>query len=290
LIAVLSHNPALLLSLTAIIGLLGGSFLNVVILRLPRRLFFEWRSECQALLEDEGASVGNLPEQSEPPGIVFPRSRCRSCGVAIRAFDNIPILSFILLRGRCRQCGTAIGWRYPIVEALTAALSVVVVWHFGWGWMGLAGVVLTWGLIALAGIDLDHQILPDGITLGLLWVGLVISLADWSPLDPAGAIIGAVSGYLVLWLVYHCFRLLTGKHGMGHGDFKLLAAAGAWLGWQMLPLVILGASLLGAVIGGAWLALQRQGRQTPIPFGPFLALATWVALIWGEPIMRAYLG
>ena len=290
MIAALSANPALLLSLTAIIGLLGGSFLNVVILRLPRRLFFEWRSECQTLLEDEGASVENLPEQPEPPGIVLPRSRCSACGTAIRAIDNIPILSFLLLRGRCRECGSAIGWRYPIVEALTALLSVIVVWHFGWGWMALAAVLFTWALIALAGIDLDHHILPDGITLGLLWAGLLISLADWSPLDPAGAIIGAAAGYLVLWLVYHGFRLLTGKHGMGHGDFKLLGAAGAWLGWQMLPLIILLSSLLGAAIGGAWLALQRRSGQTPIPFGPFLALATWIALIWGEPIMNAYLG
>ncbi len=268
----------------AVAGLVVGSFLNVVILRLPVMLERRWKRECQDLLRLEPPAQA-LAERFD---LVVPGSRCPRCGHGIRWFENIPVLSFLWLRGRCSACGAPISRRYPLVELLTAVLSLAVAWRFGFGASAAAGLVLTWALVALAFIDYDTQLLPDDITLPLLWAGLLLGLfAVLTPL-PA-AVLGAAAGYSVLWLVYHAFRLLTGKEGMGYGDFKLLAALGAWLGWQQLPLIILLASVTGAVIGVAAIAFLGHERHRPIPFGPFLCLAGWMALMWGEDLMRFYL-
>lgn len=286
---VLSQNPFLLLSLTAIFGLLIGSFLNVVILRQPKRMFHEWRQQCQQLLsgDDCAGDLIESPEEEAPPGIVKQRSFCPHCKHPLSVLDNIPLFSYLFLRGCCRYCKEKISLRYPLVELLTALASVVVVWHFGYSVAAAYALVFSWTLIVLSGIDIDHQLLPDDIVLPLLWLGLIISLTG-TDVQPADAIIGAVAGYLILWSIYQLFKLLTGKEGMGYGDFKLLAALGAWLGWQMLPLIVLLSSLLGAVIGGALLAIRRKGSQ-PIPFGPYLALAGWIALLWGEQLTGFYL-
>jgi leader peptidase (prepilin peptidase)/N-methyltransferase len=220
--------------------------------------------------------------------LAYPPSTCPHCGSRISPLDNIPVISWLLLRGRCRSCKGVISARYPLVEALTAVLSVIVVWHFGVTPAAAAALVLTWGLIALALIDLDTQLLPDDITLPLLWLGLLLSLTGLFT-DSVSAIVGAVAGFMTLWLVYHAFRLLTGKEGMGRGDFKLLALFGAWLGWQALPLVLLLAALSGAVIGVGLIAGGRRDAAQPMPFGPFLASAGWIALLWGETITTAYL-
>ncbi|NKI34687.1 prepilin peptidase [Wenzhouxiangella sp. XN79A] len=271
-------HPAALYGLVVALGLLVGSFLNVVILRLPARLFHDWRCQCRELLELE--PEGDPP----PPGIALGRSRCRACGQGIRAFDNIPLLSWLILRGRCRSCGAPISARYPIVEALTALLSVAVIAALGPTWAGLAGLVFTWALIAGSGIDLDHKLLPDQITLPLVWLGLLLNV-DGLFVDLPSAVIGAAAGYLVLWAVFHLFRLATGKEGMGYGDFKLLAAIGAWFGWQVLPTVILLASAVGALIGLVLIALRRMGREVPIAFGPFLAAAGWLVLVGGDRVV-----
>ena len=268
-----------------IIGLLVGSFLNVVILRVPVKLMQDWRMQCRELLE--------LPEdgqKTEPaPGLVKPRSRCPQCGTGIAWYDNIPVLSWLILRAKCRQCGAKIGIRYPLVELLTALLSVWVVWHFGPGPEALAGLVLLWALIAATGIDFDHQLLPDQITLPLLWIGLLINL-NWNLFASLeDAVIGAIAGYLLLWSVFHLFRLLTGKEGMGYGDFKLLAALGAWLGWQLLPVIILLASLVGAVVGILMMIIARRGKDIPIAFGPYLAAAGFIALLYGEALISFWL-
>jgi leader peptidase (prepilin peptidase)/N-methyltransferase len=235
---------------------------------------------------------------AEPPAtynLVTPRSACPHCGARIKALQNIPVVSWLLLGGKCANCRAPISARYPIVELTTAILSAVVVWHFGWHWQSAAALVFTWALVALTVIDLDHQILPDVITLPLLWLGLLLSLA-WhaglappAPIDPRSAIIGAVAGYLSLWSVYWAFKLLTGKEGMGYGDFKLFAAFGAWMGWQMLPLIILLSAFTGAVVGIALIVLRGRDRNVPIPFGPYLAAAGWIALLWGPQIVGGYL-
>jgi leader peptidase (prepilin peptidase)/N-methyltransferase len=268
--------------LVAILGLLLGSFLNVVILRLPQRLEHDWRNQCRELLALESAA-----EDSAPPGIATGRSRCPHCGHGIRAWENIPLLSYLLLRGRCSACGAPISLRYPLVEALTAFAFVLVALNFGPTPACGAALVLTAMLIALAGIDLDHQLLPDNLTLPLLWLGLLASLFGWFT-TPADSILGAATGYLLLWGIYHLFRLLTGKEGMGYGDFKLLGALGAWLGWQALPLMVLLSSLVGAVVGLALMAIKRHEREQPLSFGPFIALAGWITLLWGEAIVDAY--
>ncbi|AHF04941.1 N-methyltransferase [Marichromatium purpuratum 984] len=275
------QSPMLLYVTVTLLGLILGSFLNVVILRLPRMLEHEWRAQCAEF-------AGESADATPPPGLARPPSTCPHCGHRIRAHENIPLLSFLLLRGRCSACKTPIGWRYPAVELLTALLGLVAALHFGASVQLLAALVLTWGLVALAVIDLDTQLLPDRITLPLLWLGLILSLFGVFT-DAQAAIIGAAAGYLLLWSLYHAFRLLTGKEGMGYGDFKLLALFGAWLGWQALPLVILLSAVSGALIGGVLIALRRQGRDTAMPFGPFLAVAGWVALLWGEQITGAYL-
>ncbi len=286
---ILSQNQLLLLTLTAIIGLLVGSFLNVVILRQPKRMFHEWRQQCQQLLaSDDGESAEpTVADSDQPPGIVKQRSFCPDCKHQLSALDNIPLFSYLFLKGHCRYCKEKISYRYPLVEFITAVVSVVVVWHFGWSVEAAVGLILSWTLIVLSGIDIDHQLLPDTITLPLLWLGLILSLLGIT-VSPAEAIIGAAAGYLVLWLIFHLFRIITGKEGMGYGDFKLLAVLGAWLGWQMLPLIILLSSLVGAIIGGIVLAVRKQGSQ-PIPFGPYLAIAGWVAMLWGSGLTDFYL-
>ncbi|TVQ32361.1 MAG: prepilin peptidase [Wenzhouxiangella sp.] len=275
-------HPAVLAGFAFVLGGLVGSFLNVVILRLPARLFHDWRCQCRELLEIEG-------KEESPPGLVFPGSRCPKCGTAIAWYDNIPVLSWLVLRARCRHCGTSISWRYPLVELATALLSAVVIWHFGATAEGAAALVLTWALVAATGIDFDHHLLPDQITLPLLWLGLALNL--WFGLFASleDAVIGAIAGYGVLWAIFHAFRIFTGKEGMGFGDFKLLGALGAWLGWQMLPLIILLASLVGAVVGLSLMVALRHRRDIPIAFGPYLAAAGWIAMIWGDRIVDIWL-
>jgi leader peptidase (prepilin peptidase)/N-methyltransferase len=290
----LTQIPALLYGTTVLLGLIVGSFLNVLILRLPRMMEQAWRAECAELANLE-TGAGDAPPTdaqtapaTQPLSLSTPPSHCPSCGHRIRAWENIPVLSFLLLRGRCSQCAEAISWRYPLVESLTALASVIVVWQLGPTLQGGFALLLTWGLVALAVIDADTQLLPDDITLPLLWLGLLLSV--WSVfVDSHSAIIGAVAGYMSLWLVFHLFRLLTGKEGMGYGDFKLLALFGAWLGWQSLPQILLLSTIPGALFGIAMIAAGRGGRQTPISFGPFLAIAGWVSLVWGARITDAYL-
>ncbi len=282
LLDALQAEPWLLMLATGLLGLVVGSFLNVVIHRLPRMLEREWRAQCAELT---GEPAGLLPEGRY--NLVAPSSHCPHCDHPIGALENIPLLSYLLLRGRCRACGHPIGLRYPAVELLTGICSAVVVWYFGPGLAAAGALVLTWGLIALTFIDADTQLLPDDLTLPLLWLGLLLNIpGTYVPL--ADAVVGAVAGYLSLWSVYWLFRLATGKEGMGHGDFKLLALIGAWLGWQVLPLVIILSSLVGSIIGIALMLLRSLRRDQPIPFGPYLAIAGWVALIWGDPILRAW--
>ncbi len=269
--------------IAALFGLLIGSFLNVVIHRVPLMMQRAWEAEARAILEQ--------PEPESVPGrfdLWWPRSRCPQCSREIRAHENIPVLSYLLLRGRCPGCATRISWQYPLVEALTAVLFAISILHFGPTPAGLAAMLFTGILIAAAGIDARTTLLPDQLTLPLLWFGLAInSFGVFTDLE--SAVIGAIAGYLVLWLVYHAFRLLTGKEGMGYGDFKLLAALGAWLGWQALPLVLLLASLVGAIVGIALILLRGRDRNIPIPFGPYLAAAGWIALIWGDALLALYL-
>ena len=276
-----------------LLGLLVGSFLNVVIYRLPIMMEREWRAQCQELL----AGDGNTEAGGEPREIfnlVQPRSRCPECGAPVRAWQNIPVVSWLLLGGRCASCKASISARYPSIELLTGILSGLVVWRFGISLETGAAMLLLWSLIALTMIDIDQQLLPDSITLPLLWLGIAVSLfhstASALPFaDLKSSVIGAMLGYSTLWCVYWLFRLLTGKEGMGYGDFKLLAALGAWLGWQMLPLVILLSALTGAVTGVAMILLLGRDRQLPIPFGPYLAVAGLIALLWGPQINSAYL-
>lgn len=288
----LAQMPVLLYAGTAALGLVIGSFLNVVILRLPRMMERDWRLECAELLADaadDNVADGH-PEAgtTAPLSLSKPGSSCPNCGHRIRPWENIPVLSFLLLRGRCSNCAKPISWRYPLIEALTALLSLIVIWQFGPTLQGAFALVLTWGLIALAAIDVDTQLLPDDITLPLLWLGLLLSVQGLF-VDSETAVIGAAAGYLSLWLVFHLFRLLTGKEGMGRGDFKLLALFGAWLGWQSLPQILLLSTIPGALFGIALIATGRSERKTPIAFGPFLAIAGWISLVWGEAITQAYL-
>jgi len=288
-----------------------GSFLNVVIHRLPVMLDRQWRAQAEEILgagetvaqpgqppvsaATVGQPAGPAANAQQPYNLIVPRSACPHCGTEIKTHQNIPVLSYLLLGGRCANCRARISPRYPVVELGTAILSAAVVWRYGWEWQSAAALVFTWALVALTVIDLDHQVLPDVITLPLMWLGLLLSLV-WQPgpalaipVDPWSAIIGAAAGYLSLWLVYWAFKLLTGKEGMGYGDFKLFAAFGAWMGWQMLPLVILLSAFTGAAIGILLIALRGRGRNIPIPFGPYLAAAGWIALMWGPQIVGGYL-
>lgn len=278
----LQSSPALYVSVAALFGLMVGSFLNVVIHRLPRMMEREWREQCSTM-------DGEAPPPTIPYNLVIPRSACPSCGHMISAWENVPLISWLILRGRCSHCKTPISPRYPIVEALTGIISGYVAWHFGFGQTALAALLFTWALIALTFIDFDTQLLPDSITQPLIWLGLLLNLNGFfTGLD--SALIGTVAGYLTLWSVYWLFKLVTKKEGMGYGDFKLLAAIGAWLGWQMLPLVILLSSLVGAVVGISLILFAGRGRQIPIPFGPYLAGGGLIALLWGKQITQAYLG
>lgn len=279
--ALQSYQP-LFVACMAILGLMLGSFLNVVIYRLPLMMERDWRKECNDFL---GIDAG-LPT-AEPFNLLVPRSRCPHCNTAIKAHQNIPVISYLFLHGRCAACKTPISPRYPLVEAFTGLASALVAWRFGFGPEAGFALVLTWSLIALSGIDIDHHLLPDSITLPLLWLGLLLSLAGWYT-DSHASIVGATAGYLSLWTVYWLFKLATGKEGMGYGDFKLLAVFGAWLGWQYLPMIILLSSLLGATIGIALVICGKHARSKPIPFGPYLAGAGWVALLFGKELNRLY--
>ncbi len=286
-------NVLLFALVATVVGVLVGSFVNVVILRLPERLKWTWRRDSEEFLGDlDGIDVsvaGYAKLPAKAPGIALDRSRCPKCGHQIRAWENIPVISYILLRGKCAGCGKPISLQYPAVELLTAVLSGVVAWQFGFGAAGLAAIALTWTLVAASGIDFREQLLPDVITLPLLWAGLLLNTQGVFT-DLPSAVIGAAAGYLSLWLVYHGFKLATGKEGMGHGDFKLLAALGAWMGWQKLPLIILLSALAGAVIGVALIVIRGRDRNIPMPFGPFLAIAGWIALLWGDQIISRYMG
>ena len=274
---------AVLTILGGLLGLCVGSFLNVVIYRLPKMMEQDWQLQCAELR-------GETPSTATPFNLARPRSRCPHCGHSISALENIPLLSYLLiLRGKCSACGARISLRYPLVEILTGALSAYAVWHFGPGITAVGAMLLIWALIALTFIDLDTQLLPDSITLPLLWLGLAFSLES-TYIDLPSAVIGAMAGYLALWSVFWLFKLATGKEGMGYGDFKLLAALGAWLGWQMLPAIILLSSVVGALAGILLIIIARHGRNVPIPFGPYLAAAGLIALFWGKTLTESYLG
>jgi leader peptidase (prepilin peptidase) / N-methyltransferase len=279
----LQQSQALFLFVIAVLGLSVGSFLNVVIYRLPVMLERDWKQQCRELMGEPE------PEQEPAPfNLAHPRSRCQECGHQITFLENIPVLSYIFLRGRCSACGKGISLRYPLVELATGLLSIAIAWHFGFGWLAAAALLLTWAMIALSLIDFDHKLLPDSIVLPFLWMGLLFNLQGGFT-DLASAVIGAVAGYLSLWSIFQLFRLITGKEGMGYGDFKLLAMLGAWLGWQYLLQIVLLSSLVGAVVGICLILILGRDRTIPIPFGPYLATAGWISLLWGEEINLAYL-
>ncbi|MFT0140237.1 prepilin peptidase [Alcanivoracaceae bacterium MT1] len=279
----LADQPALLILFCTVFGLLVGSFLNVVIHRVPRMMERTWRREAQEVLE--------LPiEETSPYNLVVPRSRCPHCDHAIRWHENIPVVSWLLLKGRCSACGQGISARYPLVELLSALIAAVCAWQFGYGGWLIFVLFASFTLLALAAIDLDTTLLPDAMTFPLLWVGLLAALLGISPVALPDAVVGAMAGYLSLWSLYWVFKLVTGKEGMGYGDFKLLAALGAWLGWQYLPLVILLSSVVGLVFAIGMMARGGLKKGQGIPFGPYLAIAGWIALLWGDTIVGAYLG
>lgn len=281
ILSLLQSSPTLFICLIALLGLLVGSFLNVVIYRLPIMMERDWQSQCDEL-------NGKESQASEPFTLSTPPSRCPHCNHAISALENIPIISYVLLGGKCKQCKAGIAIRYPLIEALTGLLSGIVAWQFGFDWACLGALLLTWSLIALTFIDVDHQLLPDSITLPLLWLGITFNLFTVYT-DLQSSVIGAMAGYLSLWLVFQGFKLATGKEGMGFGDFKLLAALGAWLGWALLPSIILLSSLVGAIVGITLIVLRQHQRDIPIPFGPYLAAAGWLALVWGNDINNTYI-
>lgn len=277
-----TNNIAVFTVCVGFVGLLIGSFLNVVVYRLPKMLMRDWRTQAREVLE--------MAEQSDAEtfNLILPNSSCPHCDHEIKPWENIPLVSWLFLRGKCSNCKEAISIRYPLVELACGLFSAVIAWQFGVSWEALAMLVLTWGLLSMSLIDADHQILPDVLVLPLLWLGLILnSFGLFTSLSDA--LWGAVIGYMSLWSIFWLFKLITGKEGMGYGDFKLLALIGAWGGWQVLPLTILLSSVLGAVIGIIILRLQRNGYSNPIPFGPYLAAAGWVALIWGEQITSSYL-
>ncbi len=279
-------TPSILTGLVGIIGLLVGSFLNVLIYRLPIILQRQWRKECLGYLN---LADDNKNCVEDVCNLALPASHCVHCKVPILIRHNIPLLSYLFLRGRCAACHEPISARYPVVEFLTACTSMMVAWHFGPSVQTIAALLLTWGVIALSFIDLEHQLLPDTLVLPLLWIGLLLN--EWTVFSsPQSSILGAACGYLSLWLVYYSFKLVTKKEGMGRGDFKLLAMLGAWLGWQYLALMILLSSVVGVVIGMTLISLNKQQRETPIPFGPYLAIAGWLALLWGDKLNAWYFG
>jgi leader peptidase (prepilin peptidase) / N-methyltransferase len=289
-----SSSPTLFAGSIFLLGLIIGSFLNVVVYRLPIMLELEWRSQATEVL-----AAGAEPPAAAVPAERFtlstPRSACPNCKAPITALQNVPVISWLMLRGRCASCKAKISARYPLVELTTGVLSAWVAWHFGFGAAAACALLVTWALIALTGIDIDHQLLPDNITLPLLWAGLLAAVAVGPmpsaalPVSPKDAIIGAAAGYVSLWLVFHAFKLVTGKEGMGYGDFKLFAALGAWLGWKVLPLVIVLSAATGAMLGILMIALQGRDRRAPMPFGPYLAAAGWLAMMYGDSLLNGYL-
>jgi leader peptidase (prepilin peptidase) / N-methyltransferase len=300
LAALYAENPVLLAGSVFVLGLIIGSFLNVVIYRLPIILEREWRAQATELLPvNDNANAATSVASTSTPFDRFtlstPRSACPTCKAPIKAWQNIPVVSWLALRGRCAACKTRISVRYPLVELATGLLSAWVAWHFGFSAASGCALLVTWALIALTGIDMDHQLLPDSITLPLLWAGLLAAVligpvAQVSlPVSPRDAIIGATAGYLSLWLVFHAFRLVTGKEGMGYGDFKLFGALGAWLGWKLLPLIILLSAATGAVLGISMIVLRGRDRAAPMPFGPYLAAAGWLAMMYGNTLVESYL-
>jgi len=282
LFEVLNHNPAILYLFVAVLGLIVGSFFNVVILRLPKMLEQEWQAQCADMLGQE------VEVEVEKVTLCTPASTCPKCGHKIKPWENIPVVSYAFLGGKCSACKTGISLRYPTIEIITAILATVVICMFELTWVGLAAVLFSWLLLVLTMIDFDTQLLPDSITLPLLWLGLMVNI-NGSFVSLPEAVLGAVIGYLALWSVYHLFKILTGKEGMGYGDFKLLAALGAWLGWKMLPLIILLSSLVGAVVGLSLIVILGRDKNIPIPFGPYLAAAGWIAMMWGDNIVSSYL-
>jgi leader peptidase (prepilin peptidase)/N-methyltransferase len=281
LFELLQSSPPAFTGVCAVLGLMVGSFLNVVIHRLPKMMELGWQQQCAELR-------GEQPSEMPRYNLLVPRSACPHCNHAIGAMENIPVISYLLLRGKCKGCGAAISPRYPIIETISGVLSAYAAWHFGFGWAAAGALLLVWALLALTAIDFDTQLLPDDITLPLLWIGLLLnSFGTYTDLH--SAVLGAIFGYLSLWSVYWLFKLATGKEGMGYGDFKLLAALGAWLGWQMLPLIILSSSFVGAVVGITLIVAARHGRNIPIPFGPYLAGGGLIALFWGTALTQGYL-
>ncbi|MEO7623601.1 MAG: A24 family peptidase [Gallionella sp.] len=281
LFQLLQTSPLAFTIMCGILGLMVGSFLNVVIHRLPKMMELAWAQQCAELRADE-------PIAAPAYNLTSPRSACPHCNHAISAWENIPIVSYLLLGGKCKGCGVRISPRYPIIEAISGILCAFAAWHFGFGPSAMGALLLIWALLALTAIDFDTQLLPDDITLPLLWTGLLFNLFGIFT-SLSSAVVGAVAGYLVLWSVYWLFKLITGKEGMGYGDFKLLAALGAWLGWQMLPLIILLSSLVGAIVGITLILALKQGRNIPIPFGPYLAGGGLIALFWGQTLTQVYL-
>lgn len=285
-----SSLPALFIVVVVLLALLVGSFLNVVIYRLPLMMQREWRLQADEIVAEPG------PELPDGPfNLVLPRSRCPSCGEQIAAANNIPVVSWLILRGKCANCKSPISMRYPAIEAMTALLTGMVAWRFGFGVEALAAIVLTWVLIAICFIDIDHQLIPDSMSMPLIWIGLFLSLfhpmsgSEMLFVAPKDAIVGALAGYLSLWSVNYLFRMIRGKDGMGYGDFKLLAALGAWLGYQMLPMIILVSAAVGATIGIGMIIFLKHDRRVPIPYGPYLATAGWVAMMWGPALMDRYM-
>ena len=278
----LASSPLAFVVCALVLGLLVGSFLNVVVYRLPKMMLQDWKAQAREVLE--------LPAEPKPEtfNLLLPHSRCPHCAHRIRAWENLPVVSYLFLGGKCSSCKAPISKRYPLVELVCGLLSAFVAWHFGFGWQAAAVLVLSWGLLSMSLIDADHQLLPDVIVLPLLWLGLIVN-AFGLFVSLTDALWGAVFGYLVLWAVFWLFKLVTGKEGMGYGDFKLLAMLGAWGGWQILPLTILLSSLVGAVLGLILLRLRNVETSTPIPFGPYLAIAGWIALLWGDQITTSYL-
>jgi leader peptidase (prepilin peptidase)/N-methyltransferase len=291
MVEVFTESALLFVGIVFAFCLVIGSFLNVVIHRLPVMMERDWREQCEELAKSP-------PEQALPEGrfdLIAPRSRCPSCGNAIKPWQNIPVVSYLLLGGKCAKCGESISARYPIVELLSGILAATCAWRFGVGWEALMAVIMTLALIPIAMIDAETQLIPDSIVLPLMWIGLAMSLFSPMPgaetlfISPQDAIVGAMAGYLSLWTVYQLFKLITGKEGMGYGDFKLLAALGAWLGWQQLPLIVLMSAVVGAIVGILMMVFRQHERSKPIPFGPYLAAAGWIAMLWGDVIATSYL-
>jgi leader peptidase (prepilin peptidase) / N-methyltransferase len=281
LIEALRANPALLIGCSGVLGLMIGSFLNVVGSRLPQMMEAEWKNEARLILEPEAE-----PQEQPRFNLLFPPSSCPHCGARIRPWHNLPLLGWLWLRGRCADCKAPISVQYPLVELAAGVMAAVCAWRFGWGAQLAAALVLSWSLLVLTVIDFREQLLPDSITLPLLWLGLILSCFGVFPTTPSASIAGAAFGYLSLWSVYHLYRLVTGKHGMGHGDFKLLGALGAWFGAMALPMIILLSSVVGSVVGISLILFRGRDRNLPIPFGPYLAGAGWLTLIWGQALLK----